>query len=183
MTPTIDQLVDALIEREGGYVNDPRDSGGETNFGITKAVALAHGYTGDMKVMPRSFAASIYRNLYWERPSFDLVSGYYPRVAAELFDTGVNMGPKVATEFLQRSLNALNRNGSDYVDIDVDGKIGGSTTEALKGFRSRRGLSGEQVLLAALNALQGARYIELAETHPKDESFLYGWLANRVSFA
>jgi lysozyme family protein len=180
---TIDQLIDELLDREGGYVNDPRDSGGETNYGITKAVAVSHGYTGAMRTMPRSTAQRIYHNLYWERPSFDLVSGYYPRVAEELFDTGVNMGPSVAVTFLQRSLNALNRNGSDYIDIPVDGRIGAKTTEALSGFKKRRGLAGEEVLLEALNALQGERYIRLAETHPKDESFLYGWLANRVSFA
>jgi lysozyme family protein len=177
----IDKLIDGLIDREGGYTNNPNDSGGETNFGITLSVARANGYFGSMADMPRSTAASIYRRLYWEKPSFDLVAATYPRVAAELFDTGVNMGPKVATTFLQRALNALNRNGADYVDIKPDGEIGGSTASALGGFRRVRGLAGEQVLLAALNALQGCRYISLAEAHPKDESFLYGWLANRVA--
>ncbi len=43
----VDQLVDALIEREGGYVDHPLDRGGVTNFGITEAVARAHG--GDLQ--------------------------------------------------------------------------------------------------------------------------------------
>lgn len=179
----IDQLIDELIDREGGYVNDPRDSGGETNFGITVKTARDHSYTGPMRAMPRSTAERIYRTIYWERPSFDAVAATYPRVAAELFDTGVNMGPECASTFLQRSLNVLNRNAGDYADLRVDGAIGPSTITALKEFRHLRGLNGETVLLEALNALQGARYIELAEEHPKNERFLYGWLANRVSFA
>lgn len=179
----IHQLIDELIDREGGYVNDPHDSGGETNFGITVKTARDHGYTGPMRSMPRSTAERIYRTIYWERPSFDVVSETYPRVAAELFDTGVNMGPGVASRFLQRSLNVLNRNAGDYSDVKADGDVGPATIAALKEFRHLRGLSGEVVLLEALNALQGARYIALAEAYPKNEKFLYGWLANRVSFA
>ena len=45
----IDQLVEALIDREGGYVNHPADRGGATCFGITEAVARAHGYGGAMR--------------------------------------------------------------------------------------------------------------------------------------
>ena len=43
-----DRLIDALIEREGGYVDHPADKGGPTCFGITEAVARAHGYRGAM---------------------------------------------------------------------------------------------------------------------------------------
>ena len=68
------QLVDALIEREGGYVNHPADRGGATNFGITEAVARAHGYGGAMRELPRREAVAIYRRLYWLRPRFDQVA-------------------------------------------------------------------------------------------------------------
>ena len=103
-----------------------------------------------------------------------------PRIAAELFDTGVNIGPKTAANFLQRSLNALNRGASDYADIAVDGVIGPATLKALAGFLMRRGAAGEAVLLKAMEALQGERYVRLAETRPANEAFLYGWLANRI---
>lgn len=177
---TIEQLITELIRREGGYVNDPRDSGGETKYGITEAVARAHGYGGAMVDLPLATAKEIYRRIYWTRPGFDKVSSVYPNVAAELFDTGVNMGPSVASVFLQRSLNALNRNGQDFADLVADGRIGWQTIHALQSYRSKRGMGGETVLLRALDALQGARYIELAEKSPKNEAFLYGWLANRV---
>ena len=49
----VDALIDGLIEREGGYVNHPADKGGPTCFGITEAVARAHGYAGAMRSLPR----------------------------------------------------------------------------------------------------------------------------------
>ena len=93
-------LIDGLIEREGGYVNHPADKGGPTCFGITEAVARAHGYSGVMRNLPRHEAAAIYRRLYWLRPRFDQLAKRSERIAAELFDTGVNMGPAVAATFL-----------------------------------------------------------------------------------
>ena len=101
-------------------------------------------------------------------------------IAAELFDTAVNMGPGVATGFLQRALNALNRNGRDYADMAVDGAIGPATLAALTAFLDHRGTAGELVLIKAVEALQGERYLGLAERRPANEAFLYGWLANRI---
>ena len=185
-----DALVEAVIEREGGYVSHPADKGGPTCFGITEAVARAHGYAGAMRNLPRDEAAAIYKRLYWLRPKLDEVAKRSPRLAAELFDTGVNMGPAVAVTFLQRALTALNRNGSDYPDLVPDGRIGPATLLALDTFLELRGGAfgehrtgagtGETVLLRALEALQGERYLRLAERRPANEAFLYGWLANRV---
>jgi lysozyme family protein len=177
----IDELIDALIEREGGYVNHPSDRGGATKYGITEAVARAHGYSGAMRGLPRGEAAAIYRRLYWLRPRFDQVARRSAKVAEELFDTGVNMGPAVAATFLQRALSALNRNRADYPDLVPDGRIGPATLAALDTFLELRGRgSGEAVLLRALDALQGERYLRLAERRPANEAFLYGWLANRI---
>jgi lysozyme family protein len=180
-TAEIDLLIDALIEREGGYVNHPADKGGPTCFGITEAVARAHGYGGSMRQLPRDDAAAIYKRVYWLRPGFNEIARRSARIAAELFDTGVNMGPAVAATFLQRALTALNRNGADYPDLVPDGRIGDVTLAALDAFIELRGQrSGETVLLRALEALQGERYLRLAERRPANEAFLYGWLANRI---
>ena len=177
----VDNLVDTLIDREGGFVNNPADKGGPTCFGITEAVARAHGYSGPMRSLPRSEAAAIYRRLYWQRPRLDEVAKRSARLGAELFDTGVNMGPAVAVTFLQRALTALNRNGKDYADLTPDGRVGPTTLAALDTFLKVRGRSsGETVLLRALEALQGERYLRLAERRPANEAFLYGWLANRI---
>ncbi|HUG46624.1 MAG TPA: glycosyl hydrolase 108 family protein, partial [Sphingomicrobium sp.] len=163
------------------YVNHPSDRGGPTNYGITEAVARAHGYQGSMRRLPREEAVAIYKRLYWLRPRFDAVEKRSRPVAAELFDTGVNMGPAVATTFLQRALSALNRERKDYPDLVPDGRIGPATLAALDSFLKIRGTSGgETVLLRALDALQGERYIRLAERRPANQAFLYGWLANRI---
>ena len=176
----IDILIDEVIAREGGYSDHPADKGGPTRWGVTQAVARAHGYGGDMRQFPRHEAVRIYRLIYWDGPRFADVAALAPKIAAELFDTGVNMGPAVATGFLQRALNALNREQRDYPDIRVDRAIGPATLHALTRFLTLRGDQGETVLLKAMEALQGERYLRLAEQRPANEAFLYGWLANRI---
>jgi lysozyme family protein len=176
----INELIDDVIEREGGYVNHPADRGGATNWGITEAVARRQGYVGDMRALPRSDAAAIYKRLYWLSPRFDAISERAPKLAAEMFDTGINMGTGTATGFLQRALNALNREGADYPDVKVDRSVGAATLGALDAFLKKRGRAGESVLLKAIEALQGAHYLNIAEARPSQEAFVYGWLANRI---
>ncbi|TFU06142.1 hypothetical protein EUV02_03780 [Polymorphobacter arshaanensis] len=171
-----------LLKVEGGYSNNPADKGGETNHGITIAVARANGYTGAMKDLPVSVAKEIYRKVYFTAPGFDKVASVNPEVAGELFDTGVNMGPATAAGFLQTALNALNRGGQDYPDISPKGPVcGPQTIAALTKYIKVRGADGITVLLTALNVLQGARYLEIATNSPKQETFVYGWLKNRVA--
>jgi lysozyme family protein len=176
----INTLIDEVIGREGGYSNHPADRGGATRWGITEAVARAHGYRGDMRSFPREDAVALYIRIYWTRPGFDTVNALAPDVAAELFDTGVNMGPGVAVSFLQRALNALNRGASDYADIVPGVRIDDATVDALTAYLRKRSPHGEAVLMKALEALQGERYLDLAERRPANEAFLYGWLANRL---
>tara|TARA_R110000868_G_scaffold32613_1_gene118687 strand:- start:2515 stop:3057 length:543 start_codon:yes stop_codon:yes gene_type:complete len=177
----IDQVIEDVLTREGKYVNDPRDAGGETNWGITKATARDGGYTGPMRDLPRSTAKQIYLRRYVIGPSFDKIGEINAAIGAELVDTGVNMGPKVATTFLQRCLNALNNGGRDYADIVVDGTQGPGTRGALSAFLSKRGRDGERVMLSALNALQAERYISLGEARQANEAFMFGWLLHRVA--
>lgn len=177
----IDAMIERLLGREGGYVNHPHDRGGETIWGITVGVARENGYTGPIRSMSRAEAIRIYRQRYWAAPHFDRVAMLSAPVAEELFDTGVNMGPAVAVQMLQRVLNALNRQQTDYADLRVDGQIGPATLGALQAYLRIRGREGERVLLRALNGLQAERYIDLAERRPANESFVYGWLKERVA--
>jgi lysozyme family protein len=180
MAKTVDQLIDEVIAREGGYVNHPADRGGATNWGVTEAVARQNGFTGAMQKLSRSAAVEIYRNLYWLRPRFDDVAKVMPRLAAELFDTGINMGTGTAALFLQRALNALNQRGTDYPDLTLDRNIGGATLSALSAFQKKRGKDAESVLVKAVEALQGSHYLRLAEATPSQEAFVYGWLHHRI---
>jgi lysozyme family protein len=178
---SIDAIIDGIVDREGGYVNDPRDAGGETNFGITVRVARANGYTGKMKDLTRDKAEAIYRSEYVIRPGFAAVIGLSEKIAEELVDTGVNMGVAKASEFLQKSLNALNNQGKDYPDIAEDSDVGPGTIRALKAFLDKRGKDGELVLLRLLNGLQVARYVEIARMRGANEAFVFGWIRTRIS--
>jgi len=176
-----EELLNHIIAVEGGYVNDKSDSGGETKWGITKKVARANGYSGPMQMLPRWLAKEIYEKRYLKKIRFDEIEALSPAIAKELADTSVNMGWMRAGEFLQRSLNVLNRGGRDYDDLVVDGKIGKKTLKALKRYLKKRGKEGEAVLFKMLNALQGAFYVTLAERRAKDEKFVFGWYRNRVA--
>jgi len=170
-------IINRIISVEGGYVNDPSDSGGETNFGITKKVALEHGYISAMVDMPKQVAFDIYAAQYWDAVMGDDLAALSSAVVSEVVDTGVNMGTRRAIMFLQRALNVLNSSHALYDDVTVDGRIGAVTVAALKSYLFVRD---EAVVLKVLNALKGAFYIDLAERREKDEKFIYGWFKNRV---
>lgn len=181
MSPLKQQIINAIIEREGGYVNDTADSGGETMHGITVAVARENNYHGPMEQLPRALAFDIYAARYWDPLKLDQVEQIAGPIAEEMADTAVNMGVGRAGTFLQRSLNVLNDSQAHYGDIAVDGDVGNRTMEALSSFIALRGSDGIIVLHRMLNALQGAFYVELAERREKDERFIYGWYRARVS--
>ncbi len=178
----IEQYLDDLIKREGGYVNNPADRGGATKHGITEAVSRANGYKGNMKDLPVDVAKAIYRKQYWIEPRFDQVNSISSAVAEELLDTGVNCGINFAKPLLQRALNLLNNQGkAGFPDLVIDGVYGSETLRALKTYLAKRGKDGEKVLVRVLNIMQGQRYIEICERNPRQEQFFYGWISNRVS--
>ena len=166
-----------VVMIEGGYSDHPSDTGGKTMYGITEQVARDNGYTGAMKDLPLETAKAIYKAQYWDINRLDDVDAISKEIAHEMFDTGVNMGVGYAVKFLQRSLNVLNRIGRDYRDISTDGVMGPSTLSALRAYINKRG---HTILLKALNVLQGARYIDLAERREKNEDFVNGWLDHRI---
>lgn len=176
----LDQIIADLIDREGAFVDHPDDRGGPTMYGITEHVARLHNFDGPMRHMPKSLAVQIYKDQYWSGPKFDRVAMLNMRIAEELLDTGVNMGIAWAGKFLQRSLNALNHDGTHYSYINVDGLVGNKTLGALKDYLARRPDAGESVLLKALNCLQGVRYIEISEARTQNKSFTFGWFQHRI---
>ena len=114
---SFDRAFDLLIGNEGGYVNNQKDPGGETNWGITKTVAVANSYTGDMRTMPKEAAKGIYKKMYWDKLQCEQLPFV---VAFQLFDAGVNHGNAQAVKFLQRALS-----------VTDDGVIGAKTIAAV----------------------------------------------------
>lgn len=179
MVSRIQQIIEDVLRAEKGYVNDPTDRGGETNWGITKAVARESGYLGPMAEMPVEVARTIYENRYIVRPGFARIVPINYDIAAELVDTGVNMGPATAGMFLQRWLNAFNSERR-YDDLFVDGAVGTNTINALISYLDWRGEQGAKVILRGLNGVQATRYLDIVERDRSQRRFIYGWIANRV---
>lgn len=177
---TFESIIDEVIRREGDYVDHPSDRGGPTRFGITEPVARANGWKGSMRDLPVSLASAIYDARYIMRPHFDQVTAINADVGMELIDTGINMGPAVAATFFQRWLNGLNQRGKLFPDLFVDGNVGRHTLDAFRIYMDHRGAEGAQVMVAALNSVQGSRYLDLAEIRESQEDFLYGWIRTRV---
>ena len=173
------RIIDGILEREGSdYTNDPHDSGGETRWGITSRTARSYGYDGPMQDLDRETAFTIYEKIYWHSVRGDDLAAVSEPLAEEVADTAVNCGVTTAVKFLQRSLNALNKRGELYADVEVDGIMGSATLAAVRAYRHTR--PEMAVLVRTLDCLQGAHYVELSERREKDERFLYGWMRHRV---
>jgi lysozyme family protein len=173
------RVIDAILGVEGeDHTDHPDDSGGSTKWGVTETVARAYGYLGKMSEMPRQIAFDIYSRRYWDSVQGDSLATLSEAIAEEVVDTGVLMGPVTAIKFLQRALNVFNVKQTLYPDVAVDGVAGPATFRALAKYLTKRS---EKTLCKALNCLQGAGCIELAEQREKDETFVYGWLNRRVN--
>lgn len=94
-----DAAIGPLLQREGGYVNDPNDRGGATRYGITAATAARYGLN-PRNITPQQ-AAAIYYNDFWVGSGASQIQD--PRLAELHFDAAVNHGPGNARRFLEQS--------------------------------------------------------------------------------
>ncbi|AUT33925.1 glycoside hydrolase family 108 protein [Acinetobacter baumannii] len=117
MSITFDEVFERTIGHEGGYVNNPKDPGGETNWGITIKTARENGYIGSMRYMKRDQAKEIYRKAYWERAK---CAQYNSAIGFQMFDAAVNHGIGNAIRMLQRA-----------VGVADDGVVGDITLGAI----------------------------------------------------
>jgi lysozyme family protein len=184
---SVDSIIEGVVARESEkYTNDPNDAGGPTKYGITLRTLSRYRKfpmtAADVQALTRSEAVTIYRWVFVEDPGFDKLLPFAKAIAEKLIDQGVLCNPLRASEWLQRALNAFNRQAKDYPDVKVDGDCGPATQRALASFLNLRGREGVTVLIEALQALQGAYLIDLAERRPTDETFTFGWFLNRVAF-
>ena len=153
-----------LIQVEGGYTNDPHDSGGKTNWGIIESEARRHGYTGDMRNLTQDFAKSIYWTDYYLANNLDKIKD--ERVALTILDVSVNSGVGTGIKLARRALKNMG------VSIEENTKS-------------------DQVFLDAINSvdplqfcntysqIQRANYNRIVAASPEKGKFLKGWM-NRV---
>lgn len=182
------KIIGSVISVEAGYVNHPSDKGGETNLGITKAVAIENqkmlkerfNWDGKMVNLTYDMAFAIYETIYWKKMGLDDIVKLSPTIADRMFDIGVNAGSARAVLWLQEGLRVLNRKGADYADINPDGVYGNATYKALKAYFAKNGSKqGSLQMLTILITSQGNHYKTISLQREANEDFIHGWL-NRV---
>ena len=151
MLTMFDDIIKVVLKHEGGYVNDPVDPGGETNFGIAKR---SHPDV-DIKNLTEEGAKEIYYQDYW-------MKNRVPQLPDELkhiyFDMCINQGRGRAVKILQQAANAKGAN------LKVDGGLGPKTIGALNG-----------VELDRVRAYRIKYYADLVTRKPDLEKFYFGW--------
>lgn len=176
------QVFARILRVEGGFVDDAKDRGGATKFGISLRFAKAEGLVDanrdgfkdldlnldgvidgfDIRQLTADIAEALYFQHFWKGPGFWTL----PRpIDAALFDQAVNGGTTAAIRLLQR---ACSRCG---VPLKDDGVLGPKTragvAEAIRGGR----------LLEVYRTEAANRYAAIARADPTQKRFLNGWLA------
>ena len=149
-------VIQRTLRTEGGYVNDPEDSGGETAFGISNAQ-----YPDiDMHTLTLEQAKEIYKRDYWDRLRLDEIKS--DRIAWKVFDIAVNCGTPRAAIMLQHS-----------VGVEQDGVIGSETIATVN---QNITLKNTQVVIDTLSELQARHYARTVRNSPKNAKFIVGWM-------
>ena len=171
--PSVDDMIEAILGREGGFVNDPADRGGPTNFGVTQsALAKWRGQAvtiDDVRNLQKDEAREIYRKNYFLRPKLNRLPGL---IQPLLFDMSINHGSGGAVQLLQKTLNAQN------FPCGVDGGIGDVTVGCAEQAAAAQGTD-------LINHIVDKRiefYHQIVANDPKQQRFLNGWLNRAAEF-
>jgi len=180
----VDEIAREIVAREGGFVNDPADPGGATNYGVTIGTMRTLGLdkTGDgqvtvddVKALTRADAVRIFRERYYLAPHIDLLP---EPLQPSVFDMQVNAGAN-AVRILQRLLAEFEE------PVTVDGLIGSKTAAAAKRAFAKAG----QYLVDAYAIARRNYYFRLADRKPSLRKFARtragtkgGWIRRAEEF-
>lgn len=157
-----------VLAREGGYVNDRDDPGGETNHGVTARVYARwrkrRGLSArSVRLIQPAEIAAIYDTEYWEPVRGDELLRLGFGVALVVFDFAVNAGVGRATRLLQRA-----------VGVPEDGAFGPATWRAIEA-------AAPDAFVAGYSRGREGFYERLAARRPPLRKFLRGWLKRVAS--
>lgn len=170
----IDEMVETILHHEGGFVNDPADRGGATNWGVTintyskwlKRPATVE----EVRNMDKDVAIEIYKKNYYYNPRINTLPDL---VQPMVFDMSINHGPRNGNKMLQKTVNL-----AGFGPISADGVIGPGTRRALNKAVDAMGSY-------FVNALVEERlkfYNRIVERRPNNKKFLRGWTKRANSF-
>lgn len=164
----IDSMLDDILTREGGFVNNPADRGGATNYGITQATLgdwLGRpASVADVQALTPNEAKQIYAKNYFTGPKLDQLPDLIQPV---MLDAAVNSGPGKSVKWLQ---TVLNNNG--YGPLTVDGGIGPKSIAAANAAAAAMGTD----LNKALIEIRRTFLQSLAQNNPSQQQFEKGWM-------
>ncbi len=181
---SVRQIANDIVDREGGFVNDPNDPGGATNYGVTIHTMRALGLdldgdgdvdVADVRALPRARAVEIFIEHYYRRPGIDrLPEALQPTV----FDMQVNAGSN-AVRILQRLLRDMGQ------EIAVDGVIGPETIGAAEAVHGQAG----QALVDAYGIARRNYYYAIGDRRPASRRYATrrdggkgGWILRAEEF-
>lgn len=174
-----DKAILITLKHEGGFVNDPVDPGGATNWGMSIRFLKSAGdrdgdgyldgdidHDGDIDIddiraMTKAQAVYLYRMHFWLKYSYDMIMDF--TVAARVFDMTVNMGAKQTGKIVQRALNECGHK------LKVDGAIGTKTFDAIN-------CTNPEVLMAEIRLAHANFYLDLIKAKPQFKKYKKGWL-------
>lgn len=173
MAPSVNDMVETILQHEGGFVNHPADPGGATNWGVTRATLSSwlgrEASVEDVRALERETAKEIYLALYFHGPRIDTLP---PSVQPQLFDMSINHGPRNAIRMLQDVLNM-----AGFV-CDRDGVLGPQTRRQTN--KALAEMGGH--FINAISERREQFYRGIVAHSPKREVFLNGWLNRARSF-
>jgi lysozyme family protein len=163
---TVDDIIDDIIRREGGFVDHPADRGGPTKYGITQAtLAEWRGRpvtANEVAALTVDEARRIYRTLYIDKPGLDALP---EPLRGLVVDTAVHSGAKTAVRLLQQAIGGLT----------LDGILGPVTIAAVQ-------VANIPLLYRKMLA-ERIRYLgEAITTRQTNAAFAKGWMARVAEF-
>lgn len=164
----MENILDEVIRREGGYVNHPTDRGGPTHFGISAQTLgswrkLSRPATAaEVRALTETEARAIYRQRYITAPGFEAIT--HLALLHLLVDAGVHSGPKRAVQWLQTALG-----------VSADGVIGPKTRAALA-------VADQGVLYGKVLGFRLRHLGRLITNDPKQSAFAAGWMNRMAEF-
>ena len=170
--PSVDEMIDEILRREGGFVDDPADRGGATKYGIT--IGTLSRYIGraalksEVKDLSEDVARDIYERNYYDGPRINRLP---QAIQPFIFDCAVNHGPRRAIKFVQ---SVVNQAGYDP-KLDEDGAMGPNSSKGAQWAQTQMG----DLFLQALLEERRNFYRVIVQADSSQARFLRGWM-NRV---
>ena len=172
MKTTFDEIIEEVLEAEGGFVNDPDDKGGATNFGVAQQsysnLLGSPASVDDVRNMTREEAKECYKKDFWIPAKVDRLPDNLKHL---YFDMVVNMGRRNAGKILQQAVNTKKNSAV----LDVDGIIGSGSLSQIPDLTLNDVLV-ERAMFFANNCFDGSRFAK----RTRQNKFLRGWIFHRV---